>query len=250
MALPRAKPGDGRRAAVRRAPLLLAIAAILVLAIAAFATLNRGQPAQSQLLRATGIPPSVSTPLANLMALSPVPAKTAPTFVLTDQFGRTLALRSFRGDAIVLEFMDSRCVDICPIVSQEFVDAFQNLGETASHVVFLGINVNKYHASVADVAAFSREHQLDTIPSWHFFTGSPASLPSIWNAYGVSVVAPNPNADIIHSSLIYFIDPQGKERYIADPATDHTAKGKAYLPAGQLASWGEGIALVAHSLVR
>ncbi len=249
VALARTGPGERDRWKVRRTPLLVT-AVIVAMAVAAFAVLDHAPKGQPQLLRVTGIPSSVSTPLANLMALSPVPATTAPAFVLTDQFGRTVSLRSFRGDVVVMEFMDSRCIDICPIVSQEFVDAFHSLGATSSRVVFLGINVNKYHAKVADVAAFSREHQLDTIPSWHFFTGSPASLPPIWKSYGESVVAPSPNADVIHSSLIYFIDPQGRERYIAHPAADHNAKGKAFLPAGQLASWGEGIALVAHSLVK
>lgn len=39
--------------------------------------------------------------------------------------------------AVILEFMDTHCVDICPIVSQEFVDAYHDLGATASHAVFL-----------------------------------------------------------------------------------------------------------------
>ncbi len=40
-------------------------------------------------IRPIGIPASVSTPLANLMGLSPVPARPAPGFTLTDQDGRT-----------------------------------------------------------------------------------------------------------------------------------------------------------------
>ena len=31
---------------------------------------------------------------------------------------------------------------------------------------------------------------------------------------------------------------------------DHTAQGSAYLPAGPLASWGDGIALVTRQLIR
>ena len=54
---------------------------------------------------------------------------------------------------------------------------------------------------------------------------------------------------MIHSSQMYFIDPQGRERFVADPMADHTASGSSYLPAGQLASWGQGIALVARQLV-
>jgi hypothetical protein len=44
------------------------------------------------------------------------------------------------------------------------------------------------------------------------------------------------------------IDPQGRERFLANPLVDHTASGSAYLPASQFASWDQGIALVARQL--
>jgi len=47
---------------------------------------------------------------------------------------------------------------------------------------------------------------------------------------------------------MYFIDPQGRERFLAYPMVDHTASGSSYLPEGQLTSWGQGIALVARQL--
>jgi cytochrome oxidase Cu insertion factor (SCO1/SenC/PrrC family) len=99
------------------------------------------------------------------------------------------------------------------------------------------------------VAAFSREHQLSSIPSWHFFTGSGPGLRAAWRNYHVAVQAPNPDADIIHSSVVYFIDPSGRERYLASPQADHTAAGASYLPADQIAAWGRGIAQVAGLLM-
>ena len=224
---------------------------VLVLLAGFFAVVTkRHHDQQSQLIRMTGIPATVSTPLAALMALSPLPAKAAPDFTLTDQTGRQLSMSSFRGHAVVLEFMDTHCTDICPIVSQEFIDAHHDLGSAASNVVFVAVNVNSYHASVADVAGFTHEHQLNTISDWHFFTGTPSELQKVWTNYGIVVQAPSPTADIIHSSFVFFIDPNGNERYLANPTDDHTASGAAFLPAGPLASWGQGLALVSQSLVR
>ena len=40
-----------------------------------------------------------------------------------------LSLSAFRGRAVVLEFMDSRCTGICPLVSREFIDAYLPPGE-------------------------------------------------------------------------------------------------------------------------
>jgi cytochrome oxidase Cu insertion factor (SCO1/SenC/PrrC family) len=242
-----ARPRSGNRrvlAAVVAAGLVFAVAfAAAVLAL-------RPHPARPGAIRASGIPASVPTKLANLMYLTPLPRLPAPGFTLTDQNGHTLSLSAFRGHAVVLEFMDPHCTDICPIVSQEFVDAYRDLGAAASQVVFLAVNVNAYHHGIADVAKFSREQQLNTIPSWHFFTGPVSSLRAVWNAYHIYVRAPGPNADVIHTSVVYFIDRSGRERFAATPMDDHTKKGTAYLPAAQLSSWGRGIALVARSLVR
>lgn len=48
-------------------------------------------------------------------------------------------------------------------------------------VVFAAVNVSPYHASVSDVAMFSREHQLTAIASCHFHTGPVGSTsPPQW----------------------------------------------------------------------
>jgi protein SCO1/2 len=198
--------------------------------------------------RATGIPPTVPTSIATLMGLSPVPATGAPSFTLVDQNGASVSLAALRGHPVVLEFMDPACVDICPIVSQEFVDAYRDLGAGGKSVVFLGVNVNAYHTDVAAMRTYSDAHNLRSVSSWHFLTGPVTALQKVWHDYGVAVSAPSPTADVIHTSVVYFIDASGQERYVAFPMADHAADGSSYLPAGQTASWGKGIALVADSL--
>jgi cytochrome oxidase Cu insertion factor (SCO1/SenC/PrrC family) len=249
--------GSGQQAHRRelyRIATIVTVATVLVAAVvvsSVYLILGRVQnSASGQNLRASGIPASVSTSLANLMSLSPVPGARAPGFTLTDQQGRTMPLSSFRGKVVVLEFMDPHCTDICPLVSDEFIDAYHDLGPAAGRVVFAAVNVNQYHAAVGDMAQYSGEHQLSSIPSWHFFTGSVPRLQSVWHAYSIEVEAPNPDADIVHTSAVYFIDPQGQEKFLASPMVDHNKKNQAYLPAGQIASWGRGIALIARQLAR
>ncbi len=244
-------PGSPRR---RRPSLLAVVALVASVALAgALVTLivDRRHAATpvATALRPTGIPANVATDVANLMALSPVPSKAAPGFVLTDQSGATLPLSSFRGKVVVLEAMDPHCVDICPLVSREFIDAYHDLGAAASHVVFAAINVNQYFSSVADVHKFSADNGLTGLPDWHFFTGPTPALQAAWAAYGVQVVAPDPKADILHTSIVYFIDPSGLERYVASPMVDHTASGSSYLPPAVITSWGQGIATTARDLV-
>jgi cytochrome oxidase Cu insertion factor (SCO1/SenC/PrrC family) len=243
-----------RRRRRRRAWITLGVVAALLVGVNAYAAYeltsvnNNANP--GPLLRPTGIPGNISTSLANLMTLSPVPGVPAPGFTLTDQHGHTMSLASLRGKVVVLEFMDPHCTDICPIVSQEFVDAYHELKARSSKVVFAAINVNQYHASVRDMAAYSTQHQMSAIPSWHFFTGPLPALKTAWRDYNIQVEAPNPNADIVHTSAVYFIDARGAERYLATPMVEHTANGTAYLPPAQIAAWAGGIARLAGDLAR
>jgi len=41
------------------------------------------------------------------------------------------------------------------------------------------------------------------------------------------VQAPNPDADIVYTSAVYFIGPRGAERHVAAPMADHTSSGMA-----------------------
>ena len=71
----------------------------------------------------------------------------------------------------------------------------------------------------------------------------------MWRAYNIQVQAPGPDADIVHTSVDYFIAASGIERFVATPMAGER-NGKSYLPPGTLAAWGHGIALVARYLAR
>lgn len=229
---------------------VVAVVVVAALATSAYALARHANSSSAASFRPAGVPSYVSTKLASLMELDSLPHTPAPGFTLTDQHGRTMSLSDFRGKVVVLEFMDPHCTDICPIVSQEFVSAYHDLGAARGKVVFAAVNVNQYYESVSTVAAFSHEHQLTSIPDWHFFTGATPKLKAAWDHYKISVEAPNPNGDIVHTSAVYFINQQGKEVYLAAPQVDHTKSGAAYLPADQITSWGHGIALLARHLAK
>lgn len=223
----------------------ITITAVLVAAVAAVATIaiihkggatNAGAPADSR---------------DQFMGLAAAGGAVAPDVSMTDQTGQTVSLSGLeqQGKVVVLEFMDSHCTDICPIISQEFKVAYQQLGPDATKVAFVAVNVNPFHNTVADVAGFTDEQGLNQVPTWHFLTASVPQLQQAWKAYGVAVQAPDAKADVIHSDYLYFIDATGRQRYIASPTEDHTAAGTPYLPAGQVRQWGIDIASVARQMV-
>lgn len=187
--------------------------------------------------RAAGGVPQTTT---ELMGLFRFPAgHPAPNFTLVDQRGRRYSLTSFRGHVVVLEFTDSRCENLCPIISHEYVEAARDLGRTNADVDFVSVNVNPFHDRVSDVAHYSREHGLMNLPNWYFMTGSPAQLRAVWRRYDVSVTVNKSNGEIEHEAPMLFIDRDGRERWLASPDYNQAA----------IDQWGVGIAQVARELL-
>lgn len=172
-----------------------------------------------------------------LMGLTVIGNAPAPGFQLLTQTGKRVSLRALRGKVVVLEFMDPRCTDICPIVSQEFIQADHLLQSQQSHVVFVAVNVNQYHESIQDVSTFSREQGLNRLPNWYFLTGSTQALQKVWREYGV-FVQPNKTGDVVHSSLMFFINSRGIEEYVANPDNNKAT----------MLEWGDAIAFYTQHL--
>lgn len=132
----------------------------------------------------------------------------APGFTLTDQFGRHVSLRSFRGKVVLLAFNDPQCTTVCPLTTTAMVEAKALLGKAASQVQLLGISANPKATGVRWVRAYSRAHGM--LDRWHFLTGSTAELRRIWNAYGIGVEIERGNID--HTPALYAIDRRGRLR--------------------------------------
>jgi cytochrome oxidase Cu insertion factor (SCO1/SenC/PrrC family) len=94
-----------------------------------------------------------------------LPGSAAPGFTLTDQYGSRVSLRQFRGQAVVIAFVDARCTTVCPLTTVSLTEAVSMLGPAAGrHVQLLGIDANPDATRVADVRAYSAVHQM--MRSW------------------------------------------------------------------------------------
>jgi cytochrome oxidase Cu insertion factor (SCO1/SenC/PrrC family) len=134
----------------------------------------------------------------------------APGFALLDQRARTTSLAQFRGKVILLAFVDSQCTTICPLTTQSMLEALKLLGPASRQVQLLGVNANPLVTRVADVAAYTRAHDMQG--RWRFLTGSRDQLAQVWRAYHVYVAAIHNNID--HEPIVYLIDGRGREQTI------------------------------------
>jgi cytochrome oxidase Cu insertion factor (SCO1/SenC/PrrC family) len=217
------------------APFVFSLAAAL--AVTAYVDAHSGGAAGAN--PAGGSAGRVTT--EQLMNLAPLQPRRAPAFALTDQRGTRVTLASFRGKAVLLGFYDSRCTQVCPVVAEMLRVADTDLGLSAARVAFVGVNVNPAAASVADVRRFSVVYGLARLPNWYFLTGPTARLAAVWRAYGISVSLAAGAVQTVHADYLYFLDPLGTERYLAEPVV-RQKNGVGYLPGGTITRWGQGIA--------
>jgi cytochrome oxidase Cu insertion factor (SCO1/SenC/PrrC family) len=130
----------------------------------------------------------------------------APDFTLTDQFGKRVSLRSFRGKVVVVSFNDPQCTTICPLTTTALLRAKELLGPSASQVELVGVAANPDATGVKWVRAYSRAHRM--LHKWRFLTGSLAELKPVWRAYGIEAAVVNGAID--HTPATYVIDSRGR----------------------------------------
>jgi cytochrome oxidase Cu insertion factor (SCO1/SenC/PrrC family)/thiol-disulfide isomerase/thioredoxin len=130
----------------------------------------------------------------------------APDFTLSDQFGRSVSLRAFRGKVVLLAFNDPVCTTVCPLTTTAMVEAKALLGAAGSNVQLLGVAANPTATGVKWVRAYSEAHQM--MHQWRFLTGSLVQLKRVWHAYGIE--AQLVNGQIDHTPALYVIDQRGR----------------------------------------
>jgi len=132
----------------------------------------------------------------------------APDFTLTDQNGKTIELSQLHGKAVVLTFLYTHCPDVCPLIASKLHIVQRQLGKTSAQVMLVAVSIDPAGDTQASVQQFSQEHQL--VNNWHYLLGTKEVLEPVWNAY--SVYAQAATSKVTHSSAVYVIDKESRER--------------------------------------
>jgi protein SCO1/2 len=125
-------------------------------------------------------------------------------FRLRDQDGRSVSLRQFRGQVVVLTFMYTTCRDTCPLTATQIRGALDDLGRD---VPALAVSVDPVNDTPdrAKRFLFARGLGRDRM---RFLLGSRAQLEPIWKAYGIQ-----PQAKAFdHSAYVLLVDRHGRQR--------------------------------------
>jgi cytochrome oxidase Cu insertion factor (SCO1/SenC/PrrC family) len=149
-----------------------------------------------------------------------LPHRPTPPFTLTDQNGRTISEADFQGKLTLVTFFDPVCSDECPLIANQLAIADRQLGGLAGRVQIVAIDSNPVFHNVADVAAFTTSHGLNTLPNWHFLAGPVSDLQDLISAYGIVIQVPTVGM-LAHGEGIYFIGEDGRQvAYLGDGANE------------------------------
>jgi cytochrome oxidase Cu insertion factor (SCO1/SenC/PrrC family) len=132
----------------------------------------------------------------------------APGFTLRDQRGATVSLADLRGQVIALTFLDTQCLNLCPLQASLLgtVQAHLRPGPAFAVVV---VSVRPEADTPAAIATFAKANGLAG-QRFYWLNGTRSELSDVWNRYGVGVQVAS--GDLAHSSVIYLIDRTGYER--------------------------------------
>jgi protein SCO1/2 len=135
------------------------------------------------------------------------PSLPAPAFTLRDQSGAMISPAALRGRVVALTFLDTQCLNLCPLQASLLGTVQSDLGAGAQFSVVV-VSVHPEVDTPASIAAFAGAHGLKS--GYHWLSGTKEQLASVWDSYGVGVQVAN--GDLAHSSIIYLLDRSGAER--------------------------------------
>jgi protein SCO1 len=155
-----------------------------------------------------------------------LPGRPAPSFTLLDQDHRPASPRAYRGQVVLLAFLDSTCGADCTLLAQQVRGA---LDELTHPVPALFVTVDPHADTPASVSRFLRAVSLDG--RVRYLSGSAARLRAVWRAY--HIVAPSASASSAGAAsgerfaTVVLIDRHGLER-VAFGVEQLTPEGLAH----------------------
>jgi protein SCO1/2 len=143
------------------------------------------------------------------------PGDEVPDEGLADQSGRTRKLSDWRGRALAVTFVYTRCPlpDFCPLLDRRFVDlqrAIQADPTLRDRAHLVSISFDPAHDTVAVIRAHAKSRGADP-RTWSYLTGSPAAIDRLTSRFGVSAINEKDDArSITHNMRTAIVDARGR----------------------------------------
>jgi protein SCO1/2 len=148
----------------------------------------------------------------------PTPGDVVPDFKLRNQDGRAIHLDQFRGKALLVTFIYTRCPlpNFCPLVTHNFAVIDRQLAASAAlygKTHLLCVSFDPEHDTPARLRAYGAEYigsdAKSAFAHWDFAVPSKAELLEMAKYFDVGIT-PGPDGTITHTLSTTLIDAHGK----------------------------------------
>lgn len=152
-------------------------------------------------------------------ALMPKPGDEVPDFTLVNQDGKRIRFRAFRGRAIVVTFIYTRCPlpEYCPLMTtnfEEIINALKQDPAAYSKTHLLSISVDPEYDTPERLREYGASHTgeqgAQTFSHWEFATGTAEEVKKVATYFGLQYWKDKDSEEIIHSLVTAVITPSGR----------------------------------------
>ena len=146
----------------------------------------------------------------------PAPGDDVPDFSFTNQSGKHISLKQYRGKTLLVTFIYTRCPfpDFCPRMTGSFAEIYKQLATNpalaGTHLLSLSFDTDHDTPKVLRDYGFSSAHTRDPalFTRWEFAAPTAADLPKIADFFALTI---KPEGGLItHNLSTAVIGPDGK----------------------------------------
>ncbi|WNC15310.1 SCO family protein [Brevibacillus brevis] len=148
------------------------------------------------------------------MAKEPIPVmKTLNDFSLDNINGSTYTFSESKGKVRLVEFMFTKCPDICPATTYNMAKMQEQLKEKGlfgDKVEFVSITFDPEYDTPEVLQSYASKFKAD--PSgWQFLRGDAEAVAKVTKDFGIAVMK-QPDGSFAHTAIMFLVDKDGNMR--------------------------------------
>lgn len=155
--------------------------------------------------------PTTTASASGFAGAALLPSQPAEPIALHDDEGRAVTLAGQRGRYVLVTFLYTHCLDVCPLIAATLNAALRTIGPERRNVRVLAVSVDPAGDTRAAVRAYVK--RLHLLPQFRYLIGTRAQLHRVWVVWHLLAVAPKAGV-VDHVAYTALVDPAGKERVL------------------------------------
>jgi protein SCO1 len=138
------------------------------------------------------------------------PPEPEPPLALLNYKGEQVNIDQYRGKAVLVTFLYTKCPDVCPIIASNLGVSLNLMGPAkASRMQVIAVSVDPRGDTPKSVEVFLERHGVSG--RMQYLIGSASELARVWKAWGVGSERDAQQPQLVnHSGLVYGVSASGK----------------------------------------